>query len=251
MALPAEHGGWGLTLEPVLLGLLIAPSVAGVAIGAAALLAFLARTPVKVVLVDRWRHRHLDRTRLAARIAVIEVAAIAGLIIVAVRTASGPFWVPLAVAVPLVGVELWFDMRSRSRRLIPELAGSVGIGSVAAAIVLADGGSGTLAAGAWLVVVARAVASIPFVRFQLRRARHQPHRRWAEDLAQAGAVGLAWMGFAAGWLPWGAAVPLTVLAVLQLVLARTRPPRAVVVGVQQLVLGLAVIICAGLALAST
>ena len=31
---PTEHGGWGLTLEPALLGLLIAPSAAGAAIGA-------------------------------------------------------------------------------------------------------------------------------------------------------------------------------------------------------------------------
>ena len=46
------------------------------------------------------------------------------------------FWVPLAVAAPFVGVELWFDMRSRGRRLIPELAGTFGIGSVVAAIVL-------------------------------------------------------------------------------------------------------------------
>jgi hypothetical protein len=51
-----------------------------------------------------------------------------------------------------------------------------------------------------------------------------------------------------GWLPWGAVVPIVVLVAVQLVLARTRPPKAVVVGVQQLVLGLAVVITAGLAL---
>ena len=42
VALPTEHGGWGLTLEPVLLGLLVAPSVAGLAIGGAAFLVFVA-----------------------------------------------------------------------------------------------------------------------------------------------------------------------------------------------------------------
>ena len=52
MALPAEHGGWGLTLEPGLLGLLMAPSAAGVCVALAALVAFLARTPLKVVVVD-------------------------------------------------------------------------------------------------------------------------------------------------------------------------------------------------------
>jgi hypothetical protein len=62
IALPDEHGGWGLTAEPVLLGLLVAPSWAGAALAVAAFLAFLVRTPLKLVLVDRWRHRWLERS---------------------------------------------------------------------------------------------------------------------------------------------------------------------------------------------
>jgi hypothetical protein len=251
VAVPSEHGGWGLTFEPVLLGLIVAPSWAGVAIGAAALLAFVARTPAKVVLVDSWRHRNLPRTRVAAGIAAAEIVLLVVVLGVAVVTASGPFWVPLVAAVPLIAVELWFDMRSRSRRLVPELAGTIGIGGVGAAIVLAADGGAALAAGAWLVIVARAVASLPFVRFQLRRVKHQPHRRWAQDLAQAAAVVLAVVGVAVGWLPGIAAAAVVALAAVQLVLARTRPPRAVIVGVQQLVFGLAVVIVAGLALAAS
>src|SRR6187397_2696511 len=74
VAVPTEHGGWGLTAEPILLGLVIAPSVAGLCLGAATMLAFLVRSPLRVVLVDRHRHRTLDRTRLAGRIALAEVA---------------------------------------------------------------------------------------------------------------------------------------------------------------------------------
>ena len=183
VAVPTEHGGWGLTFEPVLLGLIVAPSWAGAAIGAAAMLAFVARTPAKIVLVDRWRHRSLPRTRVAMVVAAAEIAVLVALLGVAAAVAAGPYWIPLAVAAPLVVVELWFDMRSRSRRLVPELAGTAGIGGTAAAIALAANGSAVLAAGAWLVIVARAVASLPFVRFQLRRVKHQPHRRWAQDLA--------------------------------------------------------------------
>jgi hypothetical protein len=251
VAVPSEHGGWGLTFEPVLLGLIVAPSWAGVAIGAAAMLAFVARTPAKVVLVDSWRHRSLPRTRIAALVAGDEIAVLVVLLGVAAATASGPFWIPLLAAVPLIGLELWFDMRSRSRRLVPELAGTVGIGGVAAAIVLAADGGAVLAAGAWLVIVARAVASLPFVRFQLRRVKHQPHRRWAQDLAQAAAVALVVAGLGLGWLPLVAAGAVIALAAVQVVLARTRPPRAVIVGMQQLVFGLAVMIVAGLALART
>ena len=35
VAVPSEHGGWGLTAEPVLLGLLLAFSWSGVAVGVA------------------------------------------------------------------------------------------------------------------------------------------------------------------------------------------------------------------------
>lgn len=40
----------------------------GAALGLAAFFAFVVRTPLKVVLVDRWRHRWLPRTGLAAEL---------------------------------------------------------------------------------------------------------------------------------------------------------------------------------------
>ena len=52
VAIPSEHGGWGLTLEPALLGLLVAWSGAGVCLALAALVGFLARTPLKLAMVD-------------------------------------------------------------------------------------------------------------------------------------------------------------------------------------------------------
>ena len=145
VALPSEHGGWGLTLEPIVLGLLIAPGAAGVALGTAAMVAFMARTPVKLVLVDRWRHRTLPRTRLGGpdrRRRAHRPHPVGGR---RGPNATAPFWVPFVAAVPLIGLELWFDMHSRSRRLIPELAGTIGIGAVAAAIVLADDGATAVA----------------------------------------------------------------------------------------------------------
>lgn len=248
VALPTEHGGWALTLEPVVLGLLVAPSGAGVALGLAALVAFVARTPTKIVLVDRWRRRHLARTRIATRVAAVELVVLTALLAVAWSTATAPFWVPLACAVPLVTLEVWFDMRSRSRRLVPELAGTIGIGSVAAAIVLAHGDSPSIAAAAWTVVAARAIASVPFVRLQLQRAKHLPHRRWAVDLTQLGAVAFAALASVRGSLPPVAALAIAALVAAQLVLARVPPPKALVLGAQQVVLGLTVVLVAALAI---
>ena len=161
VALPKEHGGWGLTLEPGVLGLLIAPGAAGVCLAAAAMVAFTARTPVKIVLVDRHRDRWLERTNIAARVAIGELIVLAALVVAAVVLANGRFWMPALVAAPLILAELWFEMRSRGRRLVPELAGAIGVCSVAAMIVLADGRSARLAVGVWLVLAARVATSIP------------------------------------------------------------------------------------------
>lgn len=247
VAVPREHGGWSLTAEPALLGLLAAWSGSGAALAGAAMVAFVARTPLKVVLVDRFRHRWLARTGLALRIALAELAILAGLAAVALTGSDRRFWLPLALAVPLVAVELWFDMRSRSRRLAPELAGAVGIGSVAAAIALAGGSPGRVAAGLWCVIAARAAAAIPYVRVQLARAKGRPHRCWPSDLAQVGAVAAVAGAWAADAVPLAAVLVLAVSGVVALVGLRLPIRPAPLIGAEQSVVGLTVVLAAGLA----
>jgi hypothetical protein len=247
VGVPSEHGGWSLTAEPVLLGLLVGWSWAGLALGLAAMVAFLTRTPLKFVLVDRYRKRWLHRSTVAARLLAVEAAVLVGLGVLAARTADGRFWPPLAIAAPLVVVQLSFDMRSRSRRLIPEIAGTVGIGSIAAAIALADGVEARVAVGLWCVVAARSAAAIPYVRTQVLRGRGRPHRAWHSDVAQvlgAGVVAVAW---ALDAVPLAALVAVGVAAgtCLAGVRLRSRPP--VVIGTQQMVIGLSVVLVTGLA----
>lgn len=246
VAMPTEHGGWSFTLEPALLGLLAQPSVSGVALAAAALLGFLVRVPLKTVLVDRRRGRRLPRTRLAARASVVYGALLALAGAVAVFTAAGDFWVPLALAAPLVALELWYDARSRSRRLVPELAGTVAIGSVGSAIVLAGGGSAEVAAGVWLVAGVRAVAAVPYVRVQLRRRKGQAHRWLESDLGQAAASVVILVGWLAGPVPGAAMIAVCGLALVHVVMVRLPPPRVAVLGAQQVVFGLAVVVASGL-----
>lgn len=250
MAIPSEHGGWSLTLEPVVLGLIVAPSSSGFALGLCALLAFLARTPLKLAVGDRWRGRRLERTGPAERVAAIYVLLLLVALALGIVLAQGGFWLPLMLAAPLVAVEFWFDVRSRSRRLLPELAGTVGIGAVAAAIVLAGGAAGAAAAGAWVVVAARAIATIPFVRLQLRRAKRQSHSVARSDLAQALALVLTLGGLGVGWVPMPAVAAVAVLGAVQVWLARLAVPKTAVIGAQQVVLGLAVVLVAGLAIAA-
>ena len=191
VAIPSEHGGWGLTLEPVLLGVLLTWSWWGLAIGLAAFLAFLVRTPLKLALVDRRRHRSLPRTRLATRIAVVELVLIVALGATALAGAGAAWLIPVAAALPLVVIELWFDVRSRSRRLVPELCGAIGIAAVAAAIVIAGAGAASLAIAAWMILGARALASIPYVREQIARSRHGDVPRTMADAFSAAAIVVA------------------------------------------------------------
>ena len=247
VAIPTEHGGWSLTLEPAILGLIVAFSPAGLALAFAALIGFVARTPLKIVLIDRFRDRWLERSRLAARIFGAEVAVGVVLVVVAVATAEGPFWWPLVIAVPLIAIELWHDMRSRSRNLIPELAGSIGIASIAAIVALAGGESNEVGAGLWIVMAARVIGTVPFVRVLLLRFKDRPFAILPSDVAQVGAVAIVVAAWAVELVPLGAVGAITILALFELVAVRTAPVKAALVGAQQVVLGLTVVLIAGLA----
>ena len=243
VAIPAEHGGWGLTLEPALLGLLVAWSGAGVCLALAALVGFLARTPLKLAMVDASRHRTLPRT-------IVGPAGGGG------RGArcSSAWWPPRSrwptggsgcrrsIAGPLVALELWFDMRSRSRRLVPELAGAVGIGSVVTMIVLADGGDARLAWGLWLVLAARTVTSIPFVRAQIALLHERPSPGSALVVADIAALVVAAAAVALDHALAAGAVAVVAVVIYQRVSSRAPLPRAVVLGIRQMVLGLVVVL---------
>jgi YwiC-like protein len=241
VAMPSEHGGWGLTLEPVLLGLVVAWSGAGVALGVAAFAAFLVRTPLKLVAVDLRRGRWLDRSRLALRIAMVELIVLGSTVALAVALAGWSWLAPAVVAGPLVAIELSFDVRSRGRRLVPEFCGAVGITAVAASIVLAAGRSSGLAAGVWLVLAARAVGAIPFVRVQILRLRRGQGPVWQSDLAQVVSVAVATAAVVADRRLLLGLVGVVVLAAAQSVWVRRAPILAKQVGLRQMGMGLALV----------
>ena len=87
VVIPAEHGGWGFMLEPVLLGLLVAPSPAAGLFALATIAAFLLRHPLKLTLADRRRGlrtaahaacAHGDRRAVGYSRSVLSGRAVAG-----------------------------------------------------------------------------------------------------------------------------------------------------------------------------
>jgi hypothetical protein len=247
--MPAEHGGWGLTLEPGVLGVLLAPSVAALALGAGALLAFLLRTPLRLALIGRHRAGTRpgstlgrERLRLATRVAGLEVAALVLVLAAAAVLAVDPlWWLPGLAAAPLFVIALWFDMHSLSRHVVPEIVGSVAIASVAAMGALAGGAERSLAIGAWVILGARILSSIPHVRAQVLRIHERPAAAMPSLVGDVAALAAAAV---AVWLDgtlFGGAIAIVTLVVVQRV-TLARPPRpAKILGLRQMILGFGVV----------
>lgn len=215
VALPVEHGGWSLTLEPVALGLLVAPSPAGLFLGAATLGAFLARHPFKIVAADRRRGRRFPRTAAAEACLLLYGGAALASALGAVAIAPGyAFILPLLAALPLASLQLAYDAAGRSRALLPELAGSVGLAAVSASIALADGWPPYAALGLWAVAAGRAVPSILYVRARLRRLHGETAAALPSLVAHAAALALLTL------FAWAGAVPPLAAAALFVLLAR-------------------------------
>jgi hypothetical protein len=211
VALPVEHGGWGLLVEPIVLGLALSPSRAGACVAVAATAAFLSRHPLKLAMADRRRGALYARTALAERVAMAYMALALAALLLALALGSSPFWLPIGLAAPLAAVQLGHDARGRSRDLVAELSGALALSSTVAVITLAGGWPAPPALLLWLVLSARAATAILYVRARLRLDRGA--RSGGGAVVVAHLVGLALVsGLAArGAVPWLAAVALGVL----------------------------------------
>ena len=143
---------------------------------------------------------------------------------------------------PFILLELWFDIRSLGRRLVPELSGSVGISAVATAIVIGGDGSTRVAAAIWLVLAGRALASIPFVRTQITRLRHGTASLTMADSMQVVGILVAATAVVVESSAFAGVAAVIALAIVQAAwMRRDHVPPAKVLGMFQLVLGLTVV----------
>jgi len=240
VALPVEHGGWGLLGEPILMGLALAPTRAGFGIAFAAVAAFLARHPVKLVLADRRRGARYPRTAVGERF-VLGYGLLACLGLLAAADAPPVAWVALALGVPFGLAQLVYDVKLQGRALAPELLGALALGSVAAAIMIAGGFSAGVALAAWTLLALKAVSSVLYVRARLRLDRGL-RPALAPPLASHGlAVLVAGLLVALGRAPWLSVFAFVVLSARAAfgLSRRRRVVRPRVVGFQELGFGLA------------
>lgn len=247
VAVPAEHGGWGFLLEPIVLGLLAAPTLPGALLGVAALGAFLTRHPLKLALNDRRRGKRYPRTRLAEKFAVAYGALTVLALALSLWHAPAIVLLPAVLAAPLAFVQLRFDALNKSREALPEVVGALALAATAPMIALL-GGVGLLPALAlWAVLACRSAPSILYVRARLRLERGQPARPALVIAAHLAALGGVLAGVLAGVLPALAlAAALALLARAAHGLSRfRRPVRPTVIGVREMLFGLGVVLLVG------
>ena len=227
LALPAEHGAWGFLFEPMLVGMLVAPSWGGGFIAAAALFAFLARHPLKLAIQDAVRGKRYPRTfwcrALAASYLMAALLSLSG----AVAMSGTRMLVPFVLAMPFAAFQAWRDAKNHGRELFAEISGAVAMASTVASIAMAGGARAEVAYGLAGIMIARFVPAILYVRALLGRLP-------------------AWCAWTAHFVAIGAiasyARPLGVAAMVVLLLRAAwglthEPPPAKIIGWREIAFG--------------
>lgn len=163
---PAEHGVYGLFAEAVLLGLILAPSLAGALLALAGAASVVAQQPATLGLADLRRGRRYPRTDLALRIAAfLGTAALVALALAAVVAAQSYWWVPLALALLPAGTQFALDRAHRGKTALGQASGAVALGALAPAIALAPAraGAAALAIGSAIGWAAGLLGRLPVV----------------------------------------------------------------------------------------
>jgi len=240
IALPVQHGGWGFVSEPVVLGLLVAPSVAGVLIGIAAFGAFLMHQPLKLTVKDYLKRKRYARTVWAERFALLYGGIALAAFVLALTFTPHPFVLPLLLAIPFAAVQVWADTHNQGRETLSEVSGAVAFGAVASAIALSHGWELVPALALWGALAARSVTSVLYVRARLRLEYGKPAPLVGVAVAHGlGAVALAGL-IVAGTLHGLSLVAFALLTVrAALGLSHWRKPAAAkTIGFREIAFGL-------------
>lgn len=237
LLLPKEHGSWSLAFEPLALGLLVAPSIAGLGLAVAMTAGFFLRRPLK--LAATLRHTEPRRAAACNWAVLLAVVALAGLIFAVDASSAQSLW-PLLLAAPFGAVFLVLDLRNDMRAAAAELAGSAAFAILPAAFATLAGWSTGAALALAAIMLTRSVPTVLTVRSYLRLTKGEATAAWLPLAASGLGLGLLAVLAAQGIAPWLAAFVAALLLARSIVLVTPLRPRwtARRVGVSEAVLGL-------------
>ena len=244
---PREHGGWSMALEPVVLGLLVAPSWSGAALAGAILAVFLARRPLQIVTAAT--RPAGNAANPLARGALLCLAGAALLLVVVAARLAGPqsLW-PLGLALPPAALFLWLDAQGEARATAAEIAGTVAFALLPAAFVSLQFGRPAIALALSVVLISHSLPAVLAIRAFLRRRKGQPVGITMPLLAALFAVGATAVLSDRQLAPWCAPGFAVVFLLRTLWFFGPRPPtlRATRLGILEATLGGTYVIAVGL-----
>ncbi len=203
LILPKEHGSWSLAFEPLVLGLLVASSRAGLVLALAVIAGFFVRRPLKLAVTLP----PADQRRVPAMKWAILFGMLALIFLISAATLASwqALW-PLLLCVPFGAIFLWFDLRNEMREAEAELSGSAAFAVVPAAIATMAGWSAPAALGLAALMLTRSLPTVLTVRTYLRQAKGLPSTSMGAMVAATAAFALIFAlgGYAivsvTGWL---------------------------------------------------
>ena len=204
IALPNEHGSWGILFEPLVVGIAVAPSMASPFVALLFIGAFLSRQPLKWYFADLKAKRERPQTKAARSFAFVYLSIAAIGFFGTWAFAEGWTLLPLIMTAPLGAITLWFDVSGKSRRVLPEMAGVVTLASSAAVCGLAAGWSVAASVALSIIIMLRLIPSMLYVRERLKLEKGKPNSFALPVALHVMAVfavaGLAWYSLSP-WLP--------------------------------------------------
>lgn len=239
IALPTEHGAWAFLLEPLALGLLLAPAWAGLSFSLAMLSLFLVHQPLKIAVKDRLKGIHTNRSQWAEAFALLYGILAFLFILPLLSGISANFLLILGLMLPFMLVQAVYDFRNQSRELIPELSGTIAMAFAASGIAILGNWELIPALMLWLVLVARSTPSIIYVRELLRKQKGKAANPAMAYLAHGIAFSVISGLALADLLPYLGAFAMLILGLrAYLSLNNEKPIAAKIIGFREIGFGL-------------
>jgi hypothetical protein len=162
---PREHGSWSLVLEPLVLGLAVAPSLPGLALAVATLAGFFARRPLRL-----WREAG-GTAGPAADALLVCLEAGAGALVIALLLGGAPVLAWLLPPAAFGALFVVYDLRRDSRAAVAEVAGAAAFAFLPAALARLAGFSTASSLALAALCLVRHVPTVLFVRARLRTSK--------------------------------------------------------------------------------
>lgn len=239
VALPTEHGSWGFLFEPLVAGLIIAPSLAAPWIAGMVISIFLLRRPLLILTADWLANRSMPQTVMAIKFSLLYSLIFCISVLGAASYTDSESFIPFILVIPVAIFQFYSGLAKQSRGLFAELSGAIAISSSVAVLLLAAGRPVPMAMAIWAVFIARIVPSIIYVRNRLYLEKGKGYSTKSTTIAHFAALALV------GALAYMGLIPVLPVVVMTILLYRAiagllpgqKRLRAAQIGIRELIYG--------------